>query len=135
MMKIRVFQPGDETAQLKIYNEAAIGLPGFKPATLDEIRRRVRAVDFDPNSRFFATEGGQSVAYASFHANGRVSFPWCLPGHESMAEPLLQKVVQAMEERNMANAFAAYRADWKAQLEFFLSRGFQLAREMVNFVA
>ena len=31
-------------------------------------------------------------------------------------------------------AFAAYRADWPAQCEFFLGHGFKQAREMVNFV-
>jgi hypothetical protein len=133
-MKIRTYQTGDETTQLQIFNEAAATLPKFKAATLDEIRRRARAADFDPNSRFIAMEGGQPVAYASFQANGRVSYPWHLPGHEGVAEPLFDKVLQAMQERGIQTAFAAYRADWTTQLEFFRARGFQQAREMVNFV-
>src|SRR5206468_3242221 len=83
---------------------------------------------------FFATEGGQPVGYAGFHVNGRVSYPWCLPGHESMAEPLFQKILQAMQDRGIRTAFTAYRGDWKAQLEFFLARGFHRSREMFNFV-
>src|SRR5262249_42725371 len=90
--------------------------------------------DFDPNSRLFATAGGQPVAYASFHANGRVSYPWTLPGHESAAEPLIEKTLQTMQERGICRAFAAYRGDWNSQLQFFLDRGFQRAREMVNYV-
>src|SRR5262249_24084745 len=133
-LKIRVFQPGDESAQLRIFNEAAANLPKFKPATLDEIRRRSRAADFDPNSRLFATAGGQPVAYASFHANGRVSYPWTSPGHESAGEPLIEKPLQTMQERGICRAFAAYRGDWNSQLQFFLDRGFQRAREMVNYV-
>jgi hypothetical protein len=133
-LKIRVFQPGDESAQLRIYNEAAASLPKFKAATLDEIRRRSRATDFDPNARFFATAGGQTVGYASFHANGRVSYPWCLPGLESAAEPLFQKILETMQERGIRRAFAAYRGDWNPQLQFFLARGFSQTREMVNFV-
>jgi hypothetical protein len=39
-----------------------------------------------------------------------------------------------MQERGIRKAFAAYRADWKAQCEFFTARGFRLAREMVNFI-
>ena len=35
-MTIRTFQPGDDVAQVGIYNEAAGDLPKFKPATLDE---------------------------------------------------------------------------------------------------
>ena len=133
-MKIRAYQTGDEQAQLQIFNEAAAKLSKFKAATLDEIRRRARAADFDPNSRFIAMEGGQPVAYASFQANGRVSYPWHLPGHEGVAEPLFEKILQAMQERCIETAFAAYRADWTGQLEFFRARGFQQAREMVNFV-
>jgi len=131
---IRAFQAGDETAQLRIFNEAAAKLPKFKPATLDEIRRRARGADFDPSSRFFALEGGQPVAYANFHANGRVSYPWCLPGHEKMAEPLLAKVIESMQARGMRSAFAAYRADWNAQIDFFLAQGFHQAREVINFI-
>jgi len=131
---IRTFRPGDDAAQVGIYNEAAAALPKFKPATLNEVRRRVHSPDFDPDTRFFADEGGPPVGYASFHANGRVSYPWCRQGHESHAEPLFQAVLQEMRRRRMPRAFAAYRADWPAQRDFFLAHGFQQTREMVNFL-
>jgi hypothetical protein len=133
-MTIRTYQPGDEAAQVSIYNEAAVHLPKFKPATLDEIRRRYRAVDFDPGTRFYAIAEGQPVGYATFHANGRISYPWCCKGHENCAEPLFQSVLAAMQERRMPRAFAAYRADWTGPLEFFVAHGFQKTREIVNFV-
>src|SRR5713226_353207 len=133
-MTIRTYQPGDEAAQVSIYNEAAVHLPKFKAATLDEIRRRYRAVDFDPGTRFYAIAGGQPVGYATFHTNGRISYPWCCKGHENCAEPLFQSVLAAMQERRMPRAFAAYRADWTAPLEFFAAHGFQKRRDMVNFV-
>ena len=57
-MTIRTYQPGDEVAQVGIYNEAAGDLPKFKPATLDEVRRRARGPDFDPDTRFFAEDFG-----------------------------------------------------------------------------
>src|SRR5213075_3432989 len=78
-MSIRTFQPGDEAAQVTIYNEAAAALPKFKPASLDEVRRRVRDPGFDPGTRFFAEEDGRPVGYATFSADGRVSYPWCRP--------------------------------------------------------
>jgi hypothetical protein len=131
---IRTFQPGDETAQVSIYNETAAGLPKFKPATLDEVRRRVRAADFDPGTRFYADEDGTAVGYATFHANGRVSFPWCRHGHEQHAEPLFAAVLSEMRRRGLSDAFAAYRGDWPVQRDFFLGHGFRPAREMVNFV-
>lgn len=130
---IRNFQSGDEAVQVSIYNEATAPLPKFKPATLDEVRRRCQAADFDPETRFFAIEKEQPVGYASFHANGRVSYPWCRKGFESLAEPLLEGVLQAMRTRGMKQAFAAYRGDWTAQKEFFLKNGFRQTREMVNF--
>jgi hypothetical protein len=131
---IRTFRPGDDAAQVGIYNEAAAALPKFKPATLDEIRRRTRPAAFDPGTRFIAEEGGLPVGYAGFHANGRVSFPWCRKGHERHAEALFAAVVDEMRRRTLSSAFAAYRADWPAQRDFFLAHGFRLGREMVNFV-
>ena len=133
-MAIRTFRPGDEAAQVSIYNEAAGDYPKFKPATLDEVRRRCRGEDFDPATRFFAEVNGRVVGYAGFHGNGRVSFPWCRKGHEHQAEPLFEAVLQAMQGRRMPLAFAAYRSDWPVACEFFLSHGFRQAREMVNFV-
>jgi len=131
---IRTFQPGDEIAQVGIFNEATAALPKFKPATLDDVRRRNRAADFDPGNRFFAVENEEAVGYAGFHANGRVSFPWCRTGKESWAEPLLQAVLDTMKERGLETAFAAYRDDWKAQQEFFLAHGFHKSRDMINYV-
>jgi hypothetical protein len=133
-MAIRTYQPGDEVAQVSIYNEAAADLPKFKPATLDEVRRRNVGADFDAESRFYAEVGDRVVGYAVFQRNGRVSFPWCRKGHEEQAEALFQAVLGAMRARGMRRAFAAYRADWPAQGEFFTARGFLLAREMVNFI-
>src|SRR5207302_2749084 len=111
-MMTRNFQAGDETAQVAIYNEATAQLPKFKPATLDEVRRRCRAPEFDPQTRFFAIDNEQPVGYAGFHANGRISYPWCRKGFESLAAALLETVLQAMRARGMKKAFAAYRGDW-----------------------
>ncbi len=132
-MKIRNYQPGDEAHQVAIYNEAAAELPRFKPATVDEVARRCRARDFDPTTRWYAEVDGRPVGYAVFHANGRVSFPWCRRGHEDAAEPLFQSVLEAMRARGLTSALAAYRADWPAPTEFFLGHGFHLAREMINY--
>lgn len=131
---IRTFRPGDDAAQVGIYNEATAGLPKFKPATLDEIRRRTRGPDFDPTTRFFADEGGPAVGYCGFQASGRVSFPWCRKGHERHAEALFDTTLAEMRRRGMPTAFAAYRADWTGARDFFLGHGFRAAREMVNFV-
>ena len=132
-MEIRTYQPGDDVSQVSIYNEAAADLPKFKPATLDEIRRRARAADYDPSTRFVAVVDRRPVAYAVFQTNGRVSYPWCRKGHETAAQPLFERVLQTMKTRNLPRAFAAYRADWPAQQEFFQKNGFQLRREMANF--
>lgn len=131
---IRPFQSGDEAAQVEIYNTVAAGLPFFKPATTQEIVRRTRGRDFDPRSRFFAEVGGKVVGYAGYHLNGRVSYPWCLPGHEACALPLFEKVVEEMRGRKLSRAFAAYRNDWGLTHEFFEKQGFHKAREIHNFV-
>jgi GNAT superfamily N-acetyltransferase len=133
-MEIRTYRPGEEAAQVSIYNEAAAELPKFKAATLDEVRRRARAADYDPSTRFLAVEGGRPIGYAAFHANGRVSYPWCRKGHETAVQALLDRVLQEMKQRGLTRAFTAYRSDWTAQLEFFRGNGFQPRREMVNYV-
>ncbi len=133
-MTIRTFTTGDDAAQVSIYNEAAADLPRFKPASLDEVRRRTLAADFDPTTRFFAVEAGHTVGYTTFNANGRVSFPWCRRGHESHAPALFEAVLTEMRLRQMTRACAAYRGDWPTIHDFFVKQGFAQVREMVNFV-
>jgi hypothetical protein len=133
-VNIRTYQPGDEVVQAEIYNQAAGSLNKFKPATAEEVGRRCRAADFDPATRFYAEADGKVVGYASYHANGRVSYPWCRPGFEHAAAPLFGRVLEAMRGRGMRGAFAAYRSDWTTVTEFFSERAFRKAREMVNFV-
>jgi hypothetical protein len=131
---IRTFQPGDEAAQVSIYDEAAGHLPKFKPATIQEVQRRTRATDFDPSTRFYAQAGKDTVGYATFLTNGRVSNPWCRKGHESFTEPLFERVIEAMRARRIPTAFSAYRADWSDPQAFFLAHRFHKTRDMVNFV-
>lgn len=132
-MNIRQYQPGDETAQAAIYNAAAGRFPKFKPATVIEVQRRIRVRDFDPRLRFYAEVGGQIVGYGVVNRNGRVSFPWCLDGHESCREPLFAAMLSELRSRGAGAAFAAYRGDWPEVGDFFVQHGFRAAREIVNF--
>ncbi len=132
-MTIRNYRPGDETAQAAIYNAAAGGLPGFKPAQAEDVRRRFLARDFDPATRFYAEDGGTVVGYCAFHPNGRVSYPWCLPGREALAEPLFEAALAALQARGVRRAFAAYHKDWAAQAAFFAAHSLPKVRDMVNF--
>jgi hypothetical protein len=133
-MEIRHFEPGDEARQVEIYNTAAAALPKFKPATVQEVQRRVRARDFDPEQRFYAVDGGRVVGYEMVNANGRISYPWCLPGFEHAAEPLFLGVLAEAKKRGLARIFAAYRDDWPSIHDFFLKHGMARAREVVNFL-
>lgn len=133
-MRIRTYEPGDEEAQARIYNECAAALPKFKPVTGDEIRRRCRAPDFDPSTRLFADAAGRAVGYLSFGANGRVGFPWTLPENEAVADALLATALDDLKRRRVARLLAAYRGDWRPVASFFDSRGFRHTRSVVNFV-
>ena len=134
VMTIRTFQSGDDVAQVSIYNEAAAEFPRFKMATVDEVRRRCRAPDFDPTTRLYALAEGRPVGYVTYQLNGRVSYPWCRKGHEALAAPLLDHALDAMRQRGLSRVFAAYRGDWPVVRDFFLGRGFVQSREMVNFI-
>jgi hypothetical protein len=131
---IRTYQAGDEAHQVTVFNEAAADLPKFKPATTEEVRRRCKAKDFDPQTRLYAEEGGQVVGYSSFQPNGRISYPWTRKGHENLIEPLFQKTLEAARSCGLKQVFAAYRADWAPVTSFLQAHEFKLAREMVNFV-
>ncbi len=133
-MTVRTFQPGDERTQAALYNGAAFALPGFKPATEDDVRRRTRARGFDPESRFYAVENDQVVGYCILEADqGRIGYPWCRKGYEAAAEELFAAALAAARERGLRKLFTAYRKDWDAVLEFFAARGFQKARDVVNY--
>lgn len=106
----------------------------FKPASMLDIQRRIKAKEFDPSTRFYAEEGGNVVGYCTYQRNGRVSYPWYLPGHEAAAEPLFAATLQAMKAKGVGKAFCAYRKDWPTVNAFFQKHEFVLAREMVNFV-
>ncbi|MBY0458997.1 MAG: hypothetical protein K2V38_16800 [Gemmataceae bacterium] len=135
-MNIRTFQPGDEAAQAAVFNLAACALPGFKPATADDVRRRTRAREFDPAARFYAEDAGAVVGYCAVEPEqGRVSFPWCRKGYETAAGPLFDAALGAARARGLTRVFAAYRRDWDGVLGFLAGRGFAVAREVVNFWA
>lgn len=134
-MPIRCYQPGDESAQVEIYNHEAAALPGFKPAHVDEVARRYRTVDPDPKAKFYAVEENAIVGYAVFNPNGRISYPWCLPDAQAAREPLLEAVLAALRDRGQGEAWAAYREDWEPVLSFLRAHGFHRQCSMVNYVA
>jgi hypothetical protein len=134
LVNIRQFQPGDEYEQLRIYNAAAGGLTKFKPGTIVDLKRRTQAKDFDPATRLYAVENGDVVGYCAWQANGRIGFPWCVPGFESAAAPLFGHALKAMKEHGIRRAFTAYRKDWSSITDFFQKQGFSLAREIVNYL-
>ncbi len=135
-MNIRTFQPGDEVVQASLFNVAAFALPGFKPATAEDVKKRTRGRGFDPAARFYAEAGGAVVGYCVLEPDqGRVSFPWCRKGHEAAAGPLFDAAVGSARARGLTRLFAAYRRDWHPVLQFFADRGFAAAREVINYWA
>lgn len=135
-MTIRHFESGDERTQAALYNGAAFALPGFKPATEDDVRRRTRARGFDPETRFYAVESGQVVGYCVLEPEqGRVGFPWCRKGFEATAGELYDAALAAARRRGVPRLFAAYRRDWERVLQFFVDRGYHKARDVVNYMA
>jgi ribosomal protein S18 acetylase RimI-like enzyme len=135
-VNIRTFQPGDEVTQAAVFNVAAFALPGFKPAAADEVKRRTRGRIFDPASRFYAEENGEVVGYCVLEPEqGRVSYPWCKPGHEAAAPMLFEAALESARNRGLTRLFAAYRRDWEPVLRFFTDNGFSVTREMINYWA
>lgn len=133
-MEIRHYQPGDERAQARVYNRAARHLLGFKPATPEEIERRYRASDPDPATKWYAVEGGQVVGYIVCNPNGRMSYPWCLPEAADARDALIDRALREVAERGLLEVWAAYRGDWNEPIVYLKSKGFRMARQMINYV-
>jgi hypothetical protein len=135
-VNIRTFQPGDEVVQASLYNVAAFALPGFKPATADDVKKRTRARGFVPGARFYAEDGGQVVGYCTLEPEqGRISFPWCKKGFEAAADPLFDAALRSARDRGLTKVFAAYRHDWQPVLQFLTDHGFAVARDVINYWA
>jgi hypothetical protein len=135
-VNIRSFQSGDEVTQAGLFNVAAFNLPGFKPATAEDVKRRTRGRAFDPASRFYAEEGGQVVGYCVLEPEQtRISYPWCRKGHEAAALPLFEAAMQSARDRGLMKVFAAYRYDWEPVVKFLADRGFTHARDIINYSA
>ena len=133
-MLIRHFVPGDAEHMVAVHNAAAAGLPGHRPLTAEEARKRTTGPAFDPGAHVFAEEDRRVVGHAAFDpATGQVSFPWCRPGFGHAAHPLLTAVLREMARREMPKAFAAYRADWADVWEVFADHDFAKARDVVNY--
>jgi ribosomal protein S18 acetylase RimI-like enzyme len=134
-LEIRHYQPGDETDQASVYNTAAGGLPGFKPATPEEIARRFRSSDPDPATKWYAVQGGTVVGYVVCNPNGRMSYPWCLSTAREAREALMKTALDEVADRGETEVWAAYRHDWQELIRFFKEHGFHVAREMINYIA
>lgn len=89
---------------------------------------------FHPKSRCFAFEGNQLVGYMSFTGSKEfvsLGYPWVLPGYEGIVQEELYERVYGFAESNEfgAQMFAQrFRGDWKEQIDFFLSKGFEVTR-------
>jgi hypothetical protein len=134
LVPIRQFQPGDEVVQAALFNGPASALPGYKPATADDLRRRTLSPSFAPDLWLYANEGGSVVGYCMAQANGRVGYPWCKAGFERIAEPLFEAILAALRNRKVRRVYAAYVSSWTEQAAYFLAHGFAQKREMVNFI-
>lgn len=135
-MEIRPYKPGDEFAQADIFNDVAASLPGFKPAAAADLRRRWEGPDAQAMLRLYAVdEAARIVAYVTLNANGRLSYPWCLPGHEKAREPLLTEALAAASRRGLERVWTTYRDDWTPVLAFFMAAGFRHECDQINYVA
>jgi len=135
-VNIRTFQPGDALIQAGLFNVAGFALPGFKPATTDDVNRRTRSRGFDPTARFYAEENGAVVGYCTLEPEqARISYPWCKRGFESAGPLLFEAALKSARDRGIPKLFAAYRRDWEPVLQFLTDHGFTHARDIINYWA
>ena len=135
-MLIRTYQPGDEQAQARIYNAAAGSLPAFKPASPEEIARRYQGDDADPGIAVLRRGRwrGRGLCGVLRERAHQLSLVPARGGGGARAaaasRPRSRWTAAAMPE-----AWAAYRADWSAVLDFLRGHGFVEKRQMINYLA
>lgn len=132
-MKLREYQPGDEEAQVSIFNELAKDWPGFRPLNADDIRRTIRKRGFSPSSRLSVEVDGVIVAYITTREDGRVTAPWCRPGHEAAAAVLVRAALEQLRRTNLSRAYFVTRRDWPQTMTLMESLGFVKVRDMLNY--
>ena len=75
--------------------------------TTDDYERVQQVTTLYPSVKSFVRPSGNAKRLAAeslnraFQKNGRVSYPWCRPGHEQCAEPLFERVIQTMQQRRL----------------------------------
>jgi hypothetical protein len=132
-VKLRAYQPGDEEAHARIFNELASTWPGFEPLTAANILRSTRKRGFSPQSRLSVEVAGQVVAYITTRTDGRVTAPWCQPGHESAATPLIQAALDQLRQANLPRAYFVTRHDWPQTIALMEAHGFVKVRDVYNY--
>lgn len=94
----------------------------------------VKQQQFHPKSRCFAFDGDQFVGYMSFTGNSEfvsLGYPWVVAGYEGQVQEELYRRVYgfAVSDTFGAKMFAQrFRSDWTQQIEYFLSKGFDITR-------
>ncbi|WP_335872454.1 hypothetical protein [Bacillus sp. 2205SS5-2] len=131
-IKKRFFETeADLEAQYQFWIERTKVLPfAWKPTLSPTVFRQ--GASFHPKSRYFAFEGEKLVGYCSFTGSGdfvSIGYPWVLPGYEGeLQEELFQHVVEFATSEEYEGKILAqrFRSQWKKQIQFFESKGFEI---------
>ena len=125
--------PQDLQRQITFWNACTKLLPFAWKPTLSP-NQFIKQPQFHPQSRCFAYEGERCVGYMSFTGNQEfvsLGYPWVLPGYEGEVQEELYRRVYgfANSEAFGGKMFAQrFRSDWTQQIEYFLSKGFEITR-------
>jgi hypothetical protein len=123
--------PTDLDLQYDFWNKMTESLPyAWKPTLSPKLFEQQS--EFNEKSRCFAFDGDQLVGYMSFSGKGEfvsLGYPWVLPEYEdTVRDELFERVYQfAVSEEYGGKLFAQrFRVQWSKQIDYFLSKGFNI---------
>lgn len=135
-MLFRGYRSGDEHAHALIRRATSSLYPGLPAATSDTLLDDISPSHFPSIVPIYADESAGSSGgirgTISLRADGRVSIPECLPGHEHLAPELVRQAMKLAASRGLSRAVAIVPARWPLD-EVFRQSGFCRVREIVNF--
>lgn len=125
--------PQDLSLQVDFWTTCTKKLPyAWKPTKSPD--QFIKQPYFQPHSRCFAYDGEKCIGYMSFTGSPEfvsLGYPWVLPGYEGdVQDELYGRVVGFAKSGDFgAKMFAQrFRSDWTKQIEYFLSKGFNITK-------
>ncbi len=108
--------------QIDFVNEISKDWPAMYYPTKDELHKLYTVDNFTADTRHYALENGEIVAFISSAVEnkegdiqfGSIHFPFIKSGYESLEESMMSKTIKVLKDKGVTKIYAYLRDDWDA---------------------